>query len=309
MRKQRTLKSNIEFQGIGLHSGHACQVFVKPAPEDTGIVFLSKSGATNQFIPYNVENVVDTQNNVSISNGKALIKTVEHLVSALYAFHIDNCIIECGSNEIPILDGSAQSFVKSIIQSGIIEQTKNREEFRIINPIWATLDDKFIVALPYNGFKLSYTISFPDSPIGTQTYNTEVNTENFVNQISEARTFGFIEDLENYKKSGLVLGVNFDNVQAYSKKENKVLNSSRYHDEPVRHKILDLIGSLGLLNFDIKGFIIAYKAGHTIDVMFAKKVMNISTGLNKIQSDHYYQREGNYYYQTANISDNIKMPS
>src|SRR5271157_4035969 len=118
MRMQKTLKRNIDFEGIGLHSGHSCRITLKPAPEDTGILFLYKNGSTNQFIPYNVENIVDTQNNISISNGKALIKTVEHLVSALHGCQVDNCIIECLSNEIPILDGSARFFIEGILDAG-----------------------------------------------------------------------------------------------------------------------------------------------------------------------------------------------
>ncbi len=309
MRKQKTLKRNIDYSGIGLHSGHSCNITVKPAPEDTGLVFLNKKSSSTQFIPFNVESIVDTQNNISISNGKAVVKTVEHLVSALYACHIDNCIIECGSSEIPILDGSARSFIEGIIDAGTVEQSGNREEFRVINPIWATLDDKFIVALPYNGFKVNYTISFPDSPIGTQTMNIDITRETFIKEISGARTFGFIEDLEEYRKSGLVMGVTLDNVQAYSKKDNRVLNSSRYNDEPVRHKILDLVGSLALLNFDIKGFIISYKGGHTLDVTFARKVMNIFSGTGRIPLDRYYHDSPGYFYQAGNIADIIKIPS
>lgn len=309
MRRELTLKGSVEFEGKGLHSGHISRIILKPAPEDTGIVFISKSGSVNQFIPYSVENVVDTRNNISISNGRALIKTVEHLVSTLYALHIDNCIIECFSNEIPILDGSAGEFVKKIIEVGIVEQNKNREEFRIINPIWSTLDDKYIVALPYNGLKCCYTISFPNSPIGTQTYTDVITSETFIKSLATARTFGFLEDLENYQKNGLVLGVSIDNVNVYSRKDNKAVNSPRYNDEPVRHKMLDLIGGLALLNFDIKGFIIAYKAGHTLDVMFAKKVMNIYNGINQLYTEKPYRVDTNFYIHATPSSSGEKMPS
>ncbi len=309
MRKQCTLKTSIDFKGTGLHSGHECRITLKPAPEDTGLLFLSKTPSAKEFIPYSIENIVDTQNNIAISNGKVVIKTVEHLVSALYACHIDNCIIECSSNEIPILDGSAKFFVEGLIKTGVIEQDRDREEFMIINPIWATLSDKYIVALPYNGFKISYTISFPGSPIGTQTFNTEISTEIFIKDICGARTFGFVEDLENYQKSGLVRGVTFDNVQAFSKKENKILNSSRFHDEPVRHKILDLIGSLALLNFDIKGFIIVFKGGHTIDVSFAKKLMSIFTEPVPRPLDRYYHGESGYFFHAGSAADILKIPS
>ncbi len=308
MRRELTLKKSVEFEGKGLHSGHTSRIILKPAPEGTGLVFISKSGAVNQFIPYSVESVVDTRNNISISNGRALVKTVEHLVSALYALHIDNCIIECFSNEIPILDGSANEFVRKIMEAGRVEQTRNREEFRIINPIWATLDDKYIVALPYNGLKCCYTISFPNSPIGTQTYTNVITSETFIENLASARTFGFLEDLENYQKNGLVLGVSIDNVNVYSRKENKAINSPRYNDEPVRHKMLDLIGSLALLNFDIKGFIIAYKGGHTLDVMFTRKVINIYNGINQLYTERPYRVDASFYIHTGS-SDIEKMPS
>jgi UDP-3-O-acyl N-acetylglucosamine deacetylase len=309
MRKQQTLKSRIDFSGTGIHSGHSCDIILKPAPEDTGLLFLSKAGQSKEYIPYNIGNIIDTRNNISISNGRAVIKTVEHLVSALYACKIDNCIIECSSNEIPILDGSSRLFVEGINSAGIEEQSITREEFMVINPVWTTMSDKYIIALPYNGFKISYTISFPNSPIGTQTFNTEISPDTFSKDISSARTFGFIEDLENYKKTGLSRGVTLDNVQAYSKKENKILNSSRYHDEPVRHKILDLLGSLALLNFDIKGFIIAYKGGHTIDVAFIQKMMAIFTAPIPRPLDRFYHGESGYFFNAGNTADILKIPS
>ena len=309
MRKQNTIKSNVEFKGVGLHSGHLSHVIIKPAPEDTGIVFVKKSGQTNQFIPYSVDNVIDTQSNISISNGISTIKTVEHLAASLYALHVDNCLIECSSSEIPIMDGSTIDFANLITGAGIIPQEKYREEFRVFQPVWVTLEDKFLVALPYNGLKMSYTISFPGSPIGTQTYQTEINPEIFLNKLSAARTFGFIEDLESNQKNGLSLGVNFDNVHAFSKKENKALNSQRFEDEPVRHKTVDLLGGLALLNLEMKGFIISYKGGHTLDVLFAKKVIQLINGIGTSQSSFRYHPDSNYYYSMADILELDKTPS
>jgi UDP-3-O-acyl N-acetylglucosamine deacetylase len=309
MRKQNTLKANCEFTGIGLHSGNKCLINVKPAPEDTGIVFVNKSGQTNQFIPYNTENVTDTVNNITVSNGKSLVKTVEHLTAALYALQIDNCLIETSSNEIPIMDGSSKDFVAEFSRIGTVQQEKNREEFRVINPIWVTSGDKYMVALPYNGLKLSYTINFPNSPIGVQTYQTEINTDIFNHNLANARTFGFIEDLDYYQKNGLVLGVSYDNVHAFSKKENKCLNNSRYDDEPVRHKVLDLVGGLALLNFDLKAFVISYKSGHSLDVQFSRKIISILSGRNQLQTDYHQKIDSNYYYNVADLLELSKNPS
>lgn len=309
MRKQNTLKANVEFSGVGLHSGQKCLIHVKPAPEDTGIVFINKSGQTNQFIPYNVDNVTDTVNNITVSNGKSLVKTVEHLAASLYALHIDNCLIETSSSEIPIMDGSTKDFVAELLRIGTVAQDKDREEFRVINPIWVTSEDKYMVALPYNGLKLSYTINFPNSPIGVQSFQTEMNPEIFINNISNARTFGFIEDLDYYQKNGLVLGVSYENVHAFSKKENRPLNSPRYDNEPVRHKVLDLMGGLALLDFDIKAFVISYKSGHSLDVQFSKKIISILTGKNQMQAEYHKKIDTNYYYNVADLLELSKNPS
>lgn len=309
MRKQNTIKSALEFQGVGLHSGKSCKITLKPAPEDTGLVFVYKNGQTNQFVPYNPDHVTDTQNNISVSNGRAVVKTVEHLVAALYAFHVDNCLIEVTSSEIPIMDGSSKDFIDGLLKTGTVSQDKDREEFHIVNPIWVTLEDKYIVALPYNGLKLSYTISFPNSPIGTQAYTTEFSNQSFIQELSNARTFGFIEDLEKYQKNGLVLGGSYDNAQVYSRKENRALNHTRYDDEPVRHKVLDLIGALAILNFDMKAFIISFKGGHTLDVMFAKRVMSVLSGRKEIEKNRSYSADRSYYYHTADLLDLDSFPS
>ena len=309
MRKQQTIRSEFSVTGKGLHSGEEGKLVLKPAPEDTGLVFVINENGEKHYISYIASNVVDTQNNISISNGKAVIKTVEHLVAALYAMHIDNCFIECFTNEVPIMDGSGSHFVEAIQKAGILEQTKPREELRIINPVWVTLEDKFIVALPYNGLKLNYTISFPNSPIGTQNFAMDVDQENFIQKIANARTFGFIEDLDYYQKHGLVLGGDFDNVQVFSKKENRSLNSPRYDDEPVRHKILDLMGGLAMLQLDLKAFIISYKGGHTLDQMFASRVTGMVREMHKTGSVYSYGSDTSYYYSIADLLDLEKFPS
>lgn len=309
MRKQNTLKESLEFKGKGLHSGKQGAIVLKPAPEDTGLVFVYKHKLEKEYIPFNVEHVVDTRNNISIGNGKVVIKTVEHLTAALYGMRVDNCIIECDTTEIPIMDGSSQEFVDGIRKVGVVEQNADKEELRIINPIWVTLEDKFLVALPYQNLKLSYTISFPNSPIGTQTINFHFHTEAFIEHLAEARTFGFVEDLDYYKKNGLVLGGDFENVHVFSKAENKPLNPARYDDEPVRHKMLDLLGALAMLPFDIRAFIISYKGGHTLDAMFAQRVLNMVSGVQAEDRVYNYGKDMSYYYTIADILNMEKFPS
>jgi len=273
MRKQNTISKEIYFEGVGLHSGDKVRLTLKPAPVNTGIVFIYNDGKVKEFLPLSVDYVTDTKNNITLSNGRALIKTIEHLTSALFAMKVDNCLIEVSGKEIPVMDGSSRVFVDGIMGAGVIEQDEYKPEFVVISPIWVRNEDKFIVLLPYNGLKVNYTISFPNSPIGTQNYTFEFSTESYIDEISKARTFGFIEDIDNYTKQGLILGANFENVHVFSKKENKCINGSRYDDEPVRHKVLDILGALALLPFDLKGYIISYKGGHQIDVMFARKVI------------------------------------
>ncbi len=306
MRKQKTIKGEAIFEGVGLHSGRKVKMILKPAPENTGIVFIYNDDKNKEFIPFSVDFVTDTKNNISLSNGRAVIKTVEHLTSALFSLNIDNCIIEINGKEVPILDGSAREFVTKILEIGIENQAADKPEFIVITPIWVRLEDKFIVVLPYNGLKINYTISFPNSPIGMQNINFEYSVENYIKNIANARTFGFIEDLDNYTREGLILGANFENVHVFSKKENRCINNSRYDDEPVRHKVLDLMGALALLPFELKGYIISYRGGHHIDIVFVKKIMEFynstyperKTKNNKIQHSFY----GNFDF----IDDSIQ---
>ena len=273
MRKQNTIAKKFEFEGVGLHSGLKSHVVVRPAPENTGIIFLYNDGKQKEFIPFSADYVTDTRNNISISNGRAVVKTVEHLTSALFSMKIDNCIVEINGKEMPILDGSARVFVEKIMEAEILEQSLEKPELVIINPVWVRHEDKFIVVLPYGGLKVNFTISFPNSTIGTQNFMFEYSKENYLKEIAEARTFGFIEDIDEYTRQGLILGANFENVHVFSKKENRCINGSRYNDEPVRHKVLDIFGALALLPFDLKGYIISYRGGHHIDVLFVKKIL------------------------------------
>lgn len=307
MRKQKTLKRSVELKGVGIHSGHESRLVLKPAPEDTGIVFILKDGLSNQFIPYHPDYVTDTQNNISVSNGKAVVMTVEHLTAALFAMHVDNCLVECSSSEIPIMDGSSREFIRAILDAGLVDQDKDRMELRVVSPVWSTLDDKFAVMLPSDELRIHYSISFPNSPVGNQVMQMPLNPESFISEVSEARTFGFVEDLDRLREMGLSRGVTMENVQAYSRKEKKLLNGARYDQEPVRHKILDFTGALALLPFDLKGFIICYKSGHTLDVAFMKKIMaSLESGRIKPSEG---TQDSVYYYTMAEMLDTGKLPA
>ncbi|MGC8764577.1 MAG: UDP-3-O-acyl-N-acetylglucosamine deacetylase [Brevinematia bacterium] len=306
MRKQNTIKGEAVFEGVGLHSGDKVKIILKPAPEDTGIVFVYNDTRNKEFIPFLPDFVIDTKNNISLSNGRVVIKTVEHLTSALSSLKIDNCIIEMNGKEIPILDGSARDFVTKINEVGIIPQSADKPEFIVISPVWVRLEDKFIVVLPYNGLKINYTISFPNSPIGMQNINFDFSTDNYIRHIANARTFGFIEDIDEYTRQGLILGANFENVHVFSKKENKCINQSRYDDEPVRHKVLDLLGALALLPFEVKGYIISYRGGHNIDVMFIKKIMELYNSNYPEKAARRKEIQPSFYGTYSFLEDNVQ---
>jgi UDP-3-O-acyl N-acetylglucosamine deacetylase len=309
LRKQNTIRKSAAFEGIGLHSGMPCRLVYHPAPAGTGIVFSVKhADGTSVEVPYRAEFVTDVVNNITVTNNGAFVKTVEHVAAALYGLHIDNCRIEVEGPEVPIMDGSSCEFVRGLLESGIEAQDADRDEFLVVKPVWVTNEDKFLVALPFNGFKLSYTISFPDTPVGTQTYQLEVTPDSFRNELSSARTFGFIEDLENYRKNGLVLGGGMENVQVFSKKEGCSINKPRFDEEPVRHKLLDLVGGLAILPFDIRGMVISYKGGHKMDILFAKKMLaNIENGRD-VRPGYDPKRDLNYYYSVADLLQVNDLP-
>ncbi|MCX7883346.1 MAG: UDP-3-O-acyl-N-acetylglucosamine deacetylase [Brevinematales bacterium] len=269
-RKQQTVKSSVRFEGIGLHTGEKSTIEVHPAPENTGLVFLTRYQGKERAIPYTVDYITDTRNNITVSDGVVSYKTVEHMMGALYGLGIDNAILEFSGPEMPIMDGSAAPFVEAFLKEGIVTQNAPKEVLRLMESLWVTKEDKFLVGVPFYALKINYTISFPNSPIGTQTFQLNMTEEDAFSSIAQARTFGFLEDIDYYQKHGLVLGGGFDNVHVYSRKENRSVNGARYDDEPVRHKVLDLLGALALLPYDIQGFLVSYKGGHALDVDFVR---------------------------------------
>jgi len=269
-RKQQTLKASVRFEGIGLHTGQKSVIEVHPASENTGLVFCTRHEGRERLIPYDVDHITDTRNNITVSDGVVSYKTVEHMMGALYGLGIDNAILEFTGPEMPIMDGSAWPFFEAFVKVGVARQEAMKPALRIMESLWVTREDKFLVGLPFYALKINYTISFPNSPIGTQTFQIHMGEEDAFASIAQARTFGFLEDIDYYQKNGLVLGGGFDNVHVYSRKENRSVNGARYDDEPVRHKVLDLLGALALLPYDIQGFLVSYKGGHALDVEFVR---------------------------------------
>ncbi|MHA4988973.1 UDP-3-O-acyl-N-acetylglucosamine deacetylase [Cetobacterium somerae] len=269
--KRKTLNKEIQYNGIGLHKGEEIKMKLIPA-KNGGIVFkrVDLESGKNE-ISMDIENTFDLTRGTNLKNEfGAAVYTIEHFLSALYIAGITDLIVELDGNELPIGDGSARVFLEVIEGVGIQELEEEVKEIEIKTPINLTVGDKHIVALPYDGYKITYTIKFNHTFLKSQMLEVILDMDSYKNEIANARTFGFDYEIDYLKKNNLALGGTLDNAIVI--KKDGVLNPDglRFEDEFVRHKILDLIGDLKVLNRPIKGHIIAIKAGHALDIEFAK---------------------------------------
>ncbi|WP_300361559.1 UDP-3-O-acyl-N-acetylglucosamine deacetylase [Fusobacterium sp.] len=274
--KRKTLKNEMFYQGIGLHKGKNIDLHLIPATKG-GIVFrrTDLEEGKNEIL-LDINNTFDLTRGTNLKNEfGAAVYTVEHFLSALYILGITDLVVELSDNELPICDGSSHIFIEEIEKIGLEELDEEVEDIVIKEPVYLSKGDKHIVALPYDGYKLTYTIKFDHTFLKTQMLEVEVNLENYKKEISFARTFGFDYEIEYLKKNNLALGGSLDNAIVI--KKDGVLNPDglRYEDEFVRHKMLDIVGDLKVLNRPIKGHIIAIKAGHALDVEFANLIKNL----------------------------------
>ncbi|WP_119717313.1 UDP-3-O-acyl-N-acetylglucosamine deacetylase [Cognatilysobacter tabacisoli] len=275
MLRQRTLKNVIRATGVGLHSGEKVFLTLRPAPVDAGIVFRRVDLDPVVEIPANAELVTETILCTGLSCGPAKVQTVEHLLSALAGLGIDNCLIELSAAEVPIMDGSAGPFVFLLQSAGIAEQDAPKRFIRIRRPIEVRDGDKVARFEPYEGFRLGFTVQFdhPAIPSTQSRAEVEFSTEAYVKEVSRARTFGFMRDLEYMRERNLGLGGSMDNAIVLD--EFRVLNEDglRYADEFVRHKILDAVGDLYLAGRPILGAYEGYKSGHALNNKLVRAVL------------------------------------
>ncbi|WP_291493000.1 UDP-3-O-acyl-N-acetylglucosamine deacetylase, partial [Desulfurella sp.] len=271
LRKQRTIKETVKVSGIGVHTGKKVDCIIEPAPDDTGIVFHRTD--KNIFIPVNQNNVVDTTLSTTIGLNGVYIKTVEHLLASLYALNIDNCIIKIDNEEVPILDGSSAPWVYLLKSASYVEQKHYKKVLIITKPVKIKENGKFVALLPCRKFKISYAISFEGTFINKQKYELEINEQTFIKEISKARTFCFLRDIEYMQQNNLALGGSLDNAVVVD--DYGVVNEDplRYENEFVRHKILDAIGDLSILNYDLKAHYIAYKSGHNLNYKLVSSLL------------------------------------
>ena len=263
---QHTVKKTINCCGVGLHSGRTVNLCIRPADSDNGIQFIRTDLPGCMPIKAHMNKVVDTRLATTIGEGQATVSTTEHLLAAVASFGIDNAVIELDSAEVPIMDGSAAPFIQLLKNAGKKKQNKYRKILRIIKEICYSDGDRTVKITPYDGLKISGKITFDDALIRNQQYSIEVNTERFVQEISRARTFGYVEQVEEL----------WANVIAIHWNRSSVLNEDglRFKDEFIRHKVLDIIGDMALLGCPLHGHIQAYKSGHTQHLGFMQAIAN-----------------------------------
>ncbi len=267
MIRQRTLKNVIRATGVGLHTGQKVFMTLRPAAPDTGIVFRRVDLEPVVEVPARPDFVGDTLLSTTLVNGDVRVSTVEHLLSAFAGLGIDNAYVDLSAPEVPIMDGSAGPFVFLIQSAGVEEQPAAKRFIRIKRPIRVQEGDKWAQFEPFEGFKVDFTIEF-DHPLfkrASKSAAVDFSTTSFVREVSRARTFGFMRDIEKLREQNLALGGSLDNAIVVD--EYRVLNEDglRYEDEFVKHKILDAIGDLYLLGRSLIGAFQGYKSGHALN--------------------------------------------
>lgn len=275
MIRQRTLKNSIRATGIGLHTGRKVYLTLVPAPIDTGVVFRRVDLNPPAILPGDALSVHETELATTVVKDGVRVATVEHLMAALAGLGIDNVFVDLSADEVPIMDGSAAPFVFLVQSAGILEQGAPKRFIRIRKPVEVRDGEKFARFDPFDGFKVKFTIDF-DHPVfrsGVQSAEVDFSTTSFVREISRARTFGFMRDIEALRKRDLALGGSLDNAIVID--EYRVLNEDglRYRNEFVRHKILDAIGDLYLLGHSLIGSFTGYKSGHALNNRLLREML------------------------------------
>ena len=267
MIKQRTLKNVVRATGVGVHTGEKVYLTLRPAPVNTGIIFRRIDLEPCVEIPAKVQYISDTSLSTCLAKDGARVATVEHLLSALAGLGIDNLYVDITCPELPIMDGSAGSFVFLIQSAGIVEQDAAKEFIRVKRTVKVKDGDRVVMVKPHAGFKVDFSIDFKHPLFNKDNQNAtlDFSSTSYVKEVSRARTFGFLSDYEYIRKNNLAKGASLDNAVVLD--EFKILNEDglRYPDEFVKHKILDAIGDLYLLGHSLIGSFTGYKSGHALN--------------------------------------------
>ncbi|MEQ1743331.1 MAG: UDP-3-O-acyl-N-acetylglucosamine deacetylase [Candidatus Nitrotoga sp.] len=267
MVNQRTLKNSVHATGVGLHTGERVTLTLSPAPANSGIVFRRVDVVPVVVIRAEAHAVHDTRLSTCLEINGTRIATIEHLMSAFAGLGVDNAFVDLSSAEVPIMDGSAGTFIFLLQSAGIIEQSAAKKFIRIKKIIEIKDGDKWVRFEPFNGYKLSFTINFSHPVFASTKQNVTIDLgeHSYIKEVSRARTFGFMHDVENMRAQGLALGGNLDNAIVMD--EYRIINPDglRFEDEFVKHKILDAIGDLYLLGHPLIGAFSGYKSGHALN--------------------------------------------
>ncbi|WP_291321089.1 UDP-3-O-acyl-N-acetylglucosamine deacetylase [Desulfonatronospira sp.] len=268
--RQQTIKKDVKCFGVGLHSGKKVSLHMRPADEDTGLVFVHKGPDGSRKLYPTPHSVKSTELATTIGNGDVSIATVEHLLAAVAGLGIDNLYIDVQGNELPIMDGSAASFVFLLRTAGLRRQRKPRRILGLSRPLVYKNGQRWIKAEPYSGLKIKYTIDYSHPLVGNQSYQFEHNPQHFVRSLAKARTFGFLKDVEKLQSMGLALGGTLNNAVVLD--EYGVINPDglRYSDELVRHKTLDFMGDISLMGAALWGSFEVHCSGHAFNNSFLR---------------------------------------
>ena len=271
---QKTLKRKINFSGVGIHNGRAVSMSIEPAKADTGIVFERTDLNDNNVIKAIIDNVVDSRLCTKIKNSNGIyVATIEHLMAALSALEIDNAIIKINSTELPALDGSSNEYIKKIKSSGIKTLNKRKKIFKVLKKVEVKSGNRFISITPSHRLSINISINYPETIIGHSQYFYNHTQNNFINDLSKARTYTLYEDIEKMRTAGLAIGGNFNNAIVVDK--YKILNPEglRLEKEFVKHKTLDCIGDFYLLGMQLVGNINCFAPGHNLNQQLIKEIL------------------------------------
>lgn len=268
---QQSIKTPVSFTGIGLHTGQDVTIHCLPAPPNTGICFRRMDLVNQPVIQATAKNIVSTRRCTSIGSVEEgwAIHTIEHLMAAIAMSGIDNLLIEMNSSEPPVTDGSAVVFMDLLRKAGVLQQNAPKKIIQIQEPIYVKENDTTLVVLPYDGVRISYTLVYDHPVIGTQYADYEISEDVFYQEIAPARTFGFAHEIEALHQKGLALGGSLDNAVLVN--ETGTVNSLRFPNEFVRHKVLDLVGDLAV-NGTVKGHFIGIKSGHSLNAELSRLI-------------------------------------
>jgi UDP-3-O-[3-hydroxymyristoyl] N-acetylglucosamine deacetylase len=276
--EQHTLATGFERSGIGLHSGERTQVRVLPAAAGEGRYFVRTDLPDYPPIPAHISRVSQTTLSTELATEAASVRTVEHLLAALSGMGIDNARIEIDGAEVPLLDGSALGWVEAIAQAGMVPQSAPRSQFTVSEPIWVRQDDAFVAAFPAATLQFTYGIDFDLAAIGNQWYSWFPSRESFAAAIAPARTFGLAHQIEYLRQNGLIKGGSLENALVCG--TDGWLNPPlRFSNEPVRHKLLDLVGDLSLFGAFPLAHILAYKASHHLHTQFVQLLVQAAESI------------------------------